>query len=480
MRAFMESNERFLIHLRPQDVLKAVRLSGVREALAQAEIDSALMQLSEWGNLQWIPDPTEMRTPGDFHKQRQVLQITQQGKAAERAFAYFDTVSGRYAQIQGSTAFADIVHVLRELRQLSRDSELDAGRAHRNLLVLKARFEDLTATAHILIGRLERTDVPASEIRRLADCGEQFIGELVIAADCIGETVRDIDEAGLERLLQAVAEHTLRDGIEITSDDIAAVCGHWRSHWKLFCKWFISQPDRVSNAEVLRERIRASIPVLLRLITSVNDREIYRVDRSNDFRVLARWFAQAESDAEAHRLWRALFGLCPARHLIVNDATLDECETGNVPANTSWLDAPPLRIPVRVRDRGSNSQPALSRIIDRAAEKEKLAAATREETFHILNGQARFGTGGRTRLSEFEGLEPGEFDLFLDLLAEALSARVFPTEPVEIVSGDGSLRIKLEPTGDGQEALILTSEGIFSGPDHWISVERISTEEVLI
>src|SRR5262249_22179859 len=152
----------------------------------------------------------------------------------------------------------------------------------------------------------------------------------------------------------------------------------------------------------------------------------------------ARWFTDMESDAEAHRLWRLIFGFSAARHLAINDATLDEYEARAYSANTSWLDAPPLRISTTLRESGSDSRTGrLSRIIDRTAEKEKLAAATREEAFRIANARNRFGTGRRMRLSELERLDPGEFDLFLDILGEAMSARVFPNEAVEILSGDG-------------------------------------------
>jgi uncharacterized protein (TIGR02678 family) len=44
----------------------------------------------------------------------------------------------------------------------------------------------------------------------------------------------------------------------------------------------------------------------------LNERRSGRSDRSADFRVLARWFAEAPDDEAAHRLWRAAFGLCPA------------------------------------------------------------------------------------------------------------------------------------------------------------------------
>ncbi len=74
------------------------------------------------------------------------------------------------------------------------------------------------------------------------------------------------------------------------------------------------------------------------------------------------------------------------------------------------------------------------------------------------------------RLSEIQQLETGEFDLFLDLLAEAVSATGSEDDLADIPTNDGSLRLKLEPTGDGRVAVIQTPDGMFSGPDHWISV----------
>ena len=451
MRLFIESKERFVLSLHPQDVLDAV-------PLPPGELDSALAQLCEWGNLETRPDTAHVRTVEDFITPRQTFRITNQGEAAERALAQVH-IAPEERELQ-CRSLADIRHVIQELKQLSREAQPDAGKVRRCLMVLRVSFEDLTATAHVFINKLEqRVQVHSpDDASQLIDFGERFIGELVLASDSIGATVREI-EAGFERLLQE----------------------EWRSHWQAFCSWFISQPGRLSNAELLRERARTLMPALLAAITDMKDRSTRRIDRSNDFRVLARWFAEAESDAEAHRLWRTVFGLCPARHLTINDEALDDHASRVVPANISWLDAPTFRIYMHVRNWAGNSEKrTLTRIIDRTAEKEKLAAATREEALRILDAQRRFGTGRRMRLSELEHLEPVEFDLFLDVLGEAVSARVSSTEAVEILSGDGRLRIKLEPTDDGREALILTTEGAFSGPDHWISIEQISAEEEVL
>jgi uncharacterized protein (TIGR02677 family) len=163
---------------------------------------------------------------------------------------------------------------------------------------------------------------------------------------------------------------------------------------------------------------------------------------------------------------------------MVNETTLDEHEVQEVPSNISWLDAPPMRISSRLRATGSYPRIGrLSRIIDRTNEKKKLAIAAHQEAMRILSAQSRFAAGQRLRLSDLSQLETNAFDLFLDLLGESVAAKVFPGDTAEVLSNDGSLKVKLEPTGDGQLAVIHTPEGVFSGPDHWISVGWSSTEE---
>jgi hypothetical protein len=68
--------------------------------------------------------------------------------------------------------------------------------------------------------------------------------------------------------------------------------------------------------------------------------------------------------------------------------------------------------------------------------------------------------------------------LFLDLLGDAVSARVSAADTVEILSGDGCLKVRLEPTGDDRQARIHTSDGAFCGPDQWISIEQITIQDL--
>jgi len=266
----------------------------------------------------------------------------------------------------------------------------------------------------------------------------------------------------------------MADAVERRDDDMEHNRAKWRQRWSGLCDWFVPRDGIPSHAEVLRSRARSAIPALLGAIANINDQRITRIDRSSDLRGLARWFAEAETDADAHRLWRAAFGLSPSRHLSTNPETLDAYEAARTGPTASWFDAPPTQVSIRLRSTGYHTRgKRISSIVDRSRQKEELARLAAEEAAQIETAQNRLATGGRMKLSEIGKLNRAEFDLFLDLLGEALTMKFSPDSRVETVSSDGLLRITLEPLNQAGVAVIVTEGGCLSGPDHFVTIEPV-------
>jgi len=95
----------------------------------------------------------------------------------------------------------------------------------------------------------------------------------------------------------------------------------------------------------------SAIPRLLQAVSLLHERRAGRSDRAADFRRLALWFAEAPKHADAHRLWRAAFGLSPARHLAL--AVIDE----KISANTPWREAPAVPVLPKLVARGGIEPP---------------------------------------------------------------------------------------------------------------------------
>lgn len=486
MRVFVHAKARFTLHLRPQEVAAALASAALPEPVDAGGVESALASLREWGNLDAHPDTADVATVEEFYRPRYLFQITPAGEAAERALAVYEQTLEQQGELQ-SAALGDIRELLGELAALAETPEPDEAKVHRALRTLRERFDELTSRAQAFMGSLQRTiDLQGVDVARfltyketLIGYLERFIGELVIATADIGATVHRIEARDVSSLLRMAAARDLADALEPTAADHAAALGAWQARWAGLRSWFIGRPDAPSQADVLRARARASIPALLLTVASIHDRRVTRSDRGADLRALARWFAEADSDAEAHRLWRAAFALAPARHLAVDDATLDAREARPVSAQTGWLEAPPLRISARLRASGRYVRRGRPNdVIDRSGEKALLAEAAAAEAGQLIAARRRLATGVRARLSDLGTLDAAEFGLFLDLLGEALAVKVDADAPVDVVSSDGTLQVTLEPTEDDGTATIVTATGTFSGPDHYVTIRDLIGDHV--
>ena len=241
----------------------------------------------------------------------------------------------------------------------------------------------------------------------------------------------------------------------------------WNERWAGLSRWFLSDGRERAQAELLRASALSAIPRLLQAVSLLHERRAGRSDRAADFRRLALWFAAARTDADAHRLWRAAFALSPARHLALAVA---EEKAG---ANTSWRDGARITVLPKLREQGVlPTRGAPPRIMDRSAERSLLAARVAEEAAQTESARQRLATNRETRLSELGRLDAPAFRLFLALLGEALASQTDPNEPVERLTSDGTLTVRLIPLDPRAQADIATDLGRFHGRDHRILIRR--------
>jgi uncharacterized protein (TIGR02677 family) len=511
MTVFRDSKQRFVVHLRPEDVAEELRRAA-GPAAGQEQVDDALVKLEEWGNLRANPDTSRVTTVEDFYRTRYLYQLSREGEAAERALEVYDREMARRAELQ-AVALEDIRLRLRALRELP--PEPDPAVVHSLLLELSGRLDSLAANATAFMGSLQRTielqDVDEETFLaykdRLISYLERFVSELVVKSHDIASTLRGIDASRAGQLLRIAARREAADaapgaeppggegagnprpGISAMPGRTAAPAGpvaehdpvaeklrDWKNRWSGLWSWFVDDGAHQSQATMLRKRARKAIPDLLGTISVLQERRAGRSDRSADFRALARWFAEAPDAADAHRLWRAAFGLSPSRHL----TGAAEAGAEAVTAGTSWLAAPPVVIAPRLRATGQyQRRGGPARIRDRSAEREHLARQVRAEREQTEAARFALATGEPARLSELGVLGDGEFRLFLRLLGEALSAGPpGPDGTIAARTSDGTMEIVLRPLDAGQAAEIITDDGVLRGPDHEIVITDL-TEPVM-
>jgi uncharacterized protein (TIGR02677 family) len=481
MEVFSAAKRQFRLHLRPDEV--HTELSAAATYMSLEALHAALDQLTVWGNLESQADTSRVSTIEEFYRRRLLYRMTAGGEAVEAALETFVQTLSRRAELQ-SVALDDILTRLRSLVVLGAMEPRDAAKIHAELRDLVHVFEGLARNAEAFIAGLARTvelqradpDVVVSFKSRLIDYLQRFIGDLVTRSGQIAETLVVL-EPHAQALLRAAAEREARDDAPgaaaagfAPTIELAVVerLGHWRERWLGLTRWFVARHG-LSQAELLRRSALEAIPRLLQAVSLVTERRSGRSDRAADFRRLALWFAEARTDADAHRLWRAAFALSPARHL----AFATESGAG---ASTSWRDAPPVLLHASLRERGAlPTRGAPPKIRDRSLDRARLAQRMAQESAQTERARRQLATGRETRLSELGTLDRHAFALFLTLLGETLAAQTDETSPIERLTMDGTLRVRLEPLEAASHAEIDTELGRFSGRDHRLTISAASS-----
>lgn len=481
LEVFTAEKERFAIALRPAEVWTQLAQSADTESVIPTgdEVEAALRQLTAWGNLEDSLDTAEVATVEDFYHPRYLYQLSAEGEAAEHALAHFHERLRKPGELQ-TTALHEILEFLDSLGTCLADEPLDDAKVHLVLRNLSERFAQLTSRAQSFMRGIQRTtELHEMELdkfleykERLIDYLDRFIGELVLCTNRIAHSIRELEKRGLSEAFAGAARRELADSLNLTPELLTEAEENWSRRWQGLRGWFIGA-NGPSQAERLRARARGAIPALLAAVSNLNDRRTRRTDRAADFLALASHFAQASSDAAAHQLWRAAFGLAPCRHLRINLETIERRERTPESARTSWLHAEPLWVSPRLRHTGRITIRGSSRgVVDHSRQRAELERLAWEETQQIERARAQLETGRPLRLNEIRCLDPHAFQLFLELLGEALARKSHPEAPVEITSAEGALYIRLDPTPDGRHASLRTEIGEFHGRDHWITIER--------
>jgi uncharacterized protein (TIGR02677 family) len=168
----------------------------------------------------------------------------------------------------------------------------------------------------------------------------------------------------------------------------------------------------------------------------------------------------------------AAFGLAAARHLQINEETLDRQDQSGEGPRTPWMEAEPIWISPRLHLNGRVTiRSQATAVVDQTRAKGELARLEKDEADQIARAQRALASGRPMRLSDFGILETATFHLLLDLLGEALAIRTDPREPVDAMSMDGASVIRLGASDEAAPvAEIVTSTGVLRGPDCEVTI----------
>lgn len=421
LQVFDEAKAGYEVQLRPQDVASALeRVLG--EPVDDDAVLRSLDALVAWGVLDQAFDASRVASIAEYRRRRPVYRFSELGERAYRGVRELLDARGGEGRLQ-RFALRQIAEELAELAAALRVGDGQTALRWLNSIdLVLSQLADRAGQFYVLVGAMtQQVDVDADrfvEIKGLL-LGHlhEFLEDLHRWAPLIAERVREVESLGVDHLMGLVA-----GADEAVFQTLEQRREAWRLRWDGLVAWF-GRADRGSRIAELDRRTVSAIRELMSLLRRLLEVRGRGASRARDMVDLAAWFwaldgrsvGVARHDA-AHALFDATFRLSGARHLGAGHMDPDL-----VAPATPWAQAPPVPVPIGLRERGKLPAPGSSAAVpDDRVGRAQLAEMARRQL------EAERDAGRRLGSAPLEGrvLERAEFEVLLRLADLALAAGV--------------------------------------------------------
>jgi uncharacterized protein (TIGR02677 family) len=475
MRLFYENRQQYGQHLAPSEVAEQLR----RRFGIEREVDDVvadLDQLATWRALERQHDSSRAKKASELVRKHFIYDITAAGELTERYLEQLDSLVEQAGSLQGSRLPAILQELTRLAEQLRRP-EPEAQALQSALTNLVAALDELHSGANDFTRELAKVmratealdeDAFHAYKSRVLEYLEGFRADLERFANPIADAIAAVEEQDVERMVTLIAAIEQAPAYNVSEDEARRrVAAQRRNQWMGVRNWFIGSRNQPPPFARLDANLLDAIGWILSAVQRLKERRSQRVDRSVEYRHLARLFAHS-SDEECHALYAAAFGLYGPRHF---GAPEEDPELTS--AQRSFWEAPLPHIEAHLRnpDRRAPGQGRGARMVDNAMAQQALRNRRERERRELRQALRRFAGQGSVRLSDIKRLDETEFVHLLGWLGRALEAGKDHSGRLRAESSDGSAAITLTAPVSTEPTVVLdTPRGRFHTPDYELEV----------
>ncbi|MFI6576384.1 TIGR02677 family protein [Nocardiopsis sp. NPDC050513] len=474
LHVFNDANERLETALLVEEVHARLPGTGFTEPVEEGEVESALRHLEGLDLLEASQSYTAAyATAAEFERKNVQYTLTVRGEAE---FAGVRVVLARLKESGAlQTAVLDAVaDRLDALDALMKDDDPgEDSRVFTTLQELEGHLDSLRDNTKRFNNELQRllradgADMETFHEVKKATVGylDAFVDHLEERARTIADALARVEERGVPRLLERALT-----GANLPPSATDQVRADWwesrRARWSGLRLWFAPSDEGQEGVRRLHEVARRAIGALLEALERITESRRRASSTAEDLRTAARWCAGAAREEDLPRLWSALTGLSPARHAVLGHADGELVAPGS-----PWAEAGSVPVSPTLRSSGRSGRVArTARVRDVAATARRRRERALAQRAEAERARRLLATDGPTRLSAFGELEHGLFEHLLSLLGQALSEPVLADGTRRALTSDGRVEIVLSPPPDGRTARLRTPRGVFTGPDHVVSI----------
>lgn len=399
------------------DILEMMK-QEYSENYSETEVDQDLESLVTWGNLQRQQEMIRPKNIEEYRNKNFRYQITEAGilveemvfqlthqKHAARGALDEESVRRLYHLLQDIVQDgADIVDlwpkIREEFRKLGEDTANYIG------YITSPEVDSRMKTEQFLIYKDRFVNYLRDFISTLQSLYHQFLA-----------MIEELEQLDLTLLVDGMYEKELEIPMmdDVSREEVEEqVLGELQA-LKI---WFKGQESRSSEYSNLMEQTDQMITKVTGLIYYFGQEVHQYQSRKKDYKHIAKWFAEAESLAEAQKMFSGIFGLAHTRHYFVSEGS-DATST----RENSWELQPGILF---MRERGRNARlerKAKSFTID-VAEQQRQVEIYRKDLEQQRKQVEKYFRAGVLDFSQLKNLDSSSRKVFLKWMSQAMSTYV--------------------------------------------------------
>ncbi|MGH1789582.1 TIGR02677 family protein [Enterococcus faecalis] len=316
MRYFFVQHERMRDFIYPEDIFAFMEEQPI-EGYTMEQLTQDLKRLVAWQNISESYEVKNPRTIEEFNRRNFRYQIMPISVEIERMMIGLERKGDTFKGSLDVRLFEKLYRTLREFLEtkLTEQELLDVWEE------VVSRFKAVREATADYIAYLSsgEADFGAQRVK-LLEFKEKFIHYLrdfILGSHQMAAKISDLlskEEVIQSRLkqLSLVEEFIPRFEADIQTSEQKLI--EVQAIFQSIHNWFIDQPQHLSEYRLLNQRTDEMIRKITRAIRDIGEERSRRSSRKKDYLHLAKWFHQAESLEEAHKLSATVFGVEHAQH----------------------------------------------------------------------------------------------------------------------------------------------------------------------
>lgn len=468
-RLFFLNYEKIKYWMYQEEVFEELTEDPYFSGYTMEQCQQDLEALVEWGNLARIQDTRRVTSIEEFKNRKFRYQLTEAAVEIERMVVRLENLF-----IEGSSLEPTLLERLRML--LGRMEGIQEQSAEKiyawwndlnnDFIRLNQNYQDYMR---------ELNSVKAEEMMktreflvfkdRLLEYLRTFVKSLQVNVTAIEYELKKIQDETVMYILSQVTDYELsipRIDVEVSEEMIFEKV---KGRWENIRLWFVGSDGKESEAVKVFDTTNEIIRKITRYAARISEQSNSGANRREEYRKLAKMFAQCQDIGEAHKLSAVVFGVEKPWHLKGYFAR----ETESI--NSGIYEEKPHVVTISPRVRTYKEKSKRSGIVDRTQEKEavKAAAIARvEEERRLLKSYIKDGCLDFSALPE---LTPQVRDVFLTWLSKGLENKQHRAK-----TEDGQVYY-IERTDTEKTCILQCTDGMFRMPVYRIVFEDMEGEE---